>query len=138
MPKKYQNRKFITMPLATVIGTMISVLITIVGTVACTQLMNLSTVSEKGIVVLCPVIWFISSFVGCIVAARGIGKRVVLTIAISAVLYFAVLFSVSAIFLDGNYGAIGWGILSIALGAVLSIILNLRKNCRSKPKFKYR
>lgn len=138
MSKQIKRRHTASVPMAVVIGTLCSLLTTIIGMMIAAQLINTSAISEDTLAVICPGIWFLSSFVGSIVTTALASKQILLASSVSSVAYLGVLFVIAAMFLEGNYGKIGWGILSVILGMVPAVFIYLKKSSPSKSKFKLR
>ncbi len=135
---KIIKKRNTSMPIAVMGGVIVSLIVTVVGMMISTQLLNSSRITENMMSFICPVIWFLSSCFGGIAASIIESKNFLLTSTLSATVYFAVLFTLSAMFFEGNYNSIGWGILSVLLGIIPGLFLFLKKSKSAKVKFKLR
>lgn len=138
MSKFSVKNNLTSIPLAVVIGTLISLVVTILGMIFCTAMINGGNITENTMSIMCPIIWATASFAGAVSSALIAGRQYLITCGLPAVCYFIVLFAVSAMFLDGRYETIGWGILCTSVAALLAIFLFTRKGSVKKTKFKFR
>jgi len=138
MSKLSKINNHTSMPLAIIIGILASIIITIIGMLLCTALINGGSITEHTMSIMCPIIWFLASFAGAVLSSLIAGRQYLVACGVPAVCYFVILFAVSAMFLDGQYETIGWGILSDLLATILAIMLFLKKGSGKKTKFKFR
>lgn len=138
MSKLSKKNNHASMPLAIIIGILASITVTVVGMILCTALINGGSMTEQTMSIMCPIVWALASFAGAVLSALIAGRQYLVACGVPAMCYFVILFAVSAMFLDGRYETIGWGILSDLLAAILAILLFLKKGSGKKTKFKFR
>ncbi len=134
MSKQYQN----AIPLAIMIGAASALMVTAAASVICTQLINTTVITGNSMLLICPILWFAASMLGSFVTSIMLYRKYIIACAVTAVIYFGVLFTITILFFDGSYSQAGWGILSILLGVVPSILFNMKKTTSKKGKIKYR
>ncbi len=138
MSRPFKKINTTNIPLAIAIGLMTGLSVTGAGMVICTTFINKSVLSENSMTFICPIVWFLSAFTGSIASCTLAKSQFLLTCGITGLTYFGVLFLISIMFLDGAYGQVGWGILSVVLGMIPAVLLFVRKEKPAKAKYRFR
>lgn len=134
MSKLFMKNNQSSMPLAIIIGILVSIGITIIGTILCTALISGGNITESTMSIMCPFIWFLASFAGAVASALIANRQYLIACGVPIACYLVILFTVSAMFLDGRYETIGWGILFDLLAATVALLVFLRKGSGKKNK----
>ena len=108
------------------IGTALCIITTTVGVSVFAWLISNAYVSEKSAAYICTGVLIISALTGT-TAAVWKAKEVLWISLITALLYFAVLLSCTAIFFDGIYEGVGVTALCVAGSALCTVLLNAHR-----------
>lgn len=133
-----KEQKMNSMWVAIAYGSVIAILISLLGSIIGAILMNRELIGESAAFILPIIVWIASGFTGTMVAAKLARSRYLLVAGITALIYLFVLISVSILIFDGKFTALWQGIVSVLAGGGLSLILSSRKNTGKKHKVKYR
>lgn len=115
-----------SMPTGFAAGTLVSLLVTFVGAILCGYLINREVLPESGIGYSAMALILLSAVLGTSVAVSKIKRRRVYVCAISGLIYFGILLSMTALFFGGQYQGIGVTLLLVIGGSTLVALLGLR------------
>lgn len=121
-----------------VIGVATAIIITVLGCVINASMMNGGSVGENSVQIFSMIIWFVSTVAGTMISGKLSANNVLLTMALVAVIYFAILMSTKAIAFTQPYCAVGKGIGIIAAGVLPGFLYSAKGKVNKKPKFKYK
>lgn len=128
--------KAMSMPGGLAMGGLVSLAVTIVGSVLTANLI-LREVIEADSVGYCSVaILLLSSVLGARIAVKSIKHRRLYVCALSAAIYYAVLLSITALFFGGQYRGMGVTALVVMAGAGTVALMGTggKSNRKSKRK----
>lgn len=126
--------------LAVVAGGITAILITIIGAVIVTSVVNRGGMSVKAFKIAASIIWLISSFAGCLVSAMVTDKPAWIICGLCAISYIALLAAIQILCFDSGFSEILMP-LAIAAAGCLPVILWNRSNRagkRTKKHYRYR
>lgn len=134
MRTKYKHEKKTNAVTAIGIGTVVSVMITVVLAMIAGSLILRETVAENADQFLIPVIHAISTYVGCFVSSRMTDEKNPAAIFGTAATYYVLLVGITILMFDSAFTGVLTGLLSVLVGAVVSFLLGVRKVGRSGRK----
>ena len=113
------------------IGLLVTILISLMMTIALTSLIQKGKISENGNAFIF-IIRVTATIVGCLLGS-GLSKKSILPVigAISAG-YFIVLLSMGLLFLDGSLNKVWQGILSVIIGGAIACMVKLKPQSSGK------
>lgn len=121
-----------------VLGILLMVLLSLVGTIIGASIINGGKVTETAYKIIASAVWLVTSFLGCLLAGKLAGKQILLVCLACAVGYIAVLFAIQIMFLDSNFSEIWMAIILCAVGAIPAILLNIRNKTGNTRKKRFR
>lgn len=121
-----------------VIGVATAIIITVLGCVINASMMNGGSAGENSVHIFSMIIWFVSTVAGTMISGKLSANNVLLTMALVAVIYFAILMSTKAIAFTQPYCAVGKGIGIIAAGFLPGFLYSAKGKVNKKQKFKYK
>ena len=132
-----RNGKMSMKSSALILGTLLSLLATLVGSGILAKLLDAAFLGENSVGYGAMIVVILSSWIGALVSVRKQnGRRMLSSMAVGAA-YFLVMLGVNAIFFGGQYSGIGVTALLVFCGsflAVLSVPLEKRRGKTSKIK----
>lgn len=108
-------------------GTALSLGLTLGGSMLCSWLILGGRLSSQSIGYCSMVLIIMASILGPLCAAAMIKHRRLYVCALTAVLYYAVLLGINALFFGGQYRGMGVTALLVIAGCGLSILTGMRK-----------
>ncbi len=135
---KHITRGHTVLPVwAITIGTGICIAITILFSIASALLISNENLPQDATKVISVIAQILSAFLGCTVAIYLAGRMPAVVTAITCCVYFLILMCGNILFMNGEFGGVGEGILSILCGGALSVGLKLlgrKGNKIKKPR----
>ena len=123
---KHINRGHTVMPVwAISAGAGISIAVTILLTIGSALLISNESLPQNAMKTISVITQIVSSFLGCTVATILAGRMPAVVSAITSGVYFLILLCGNFLFMNGELGGVGGGILSIIGGGTLSVALKL-------------
>ena len=139
------NRKVtgtaMSMPAGLALGSLASLAITVLGAVFFANLILKERIPPDGIGYCSLVILLVSSATGAAVAAGRIKHRRLYVCGLSALLYYGILLSMTALFFGGRYRGMGVTALVVLAGAGAVALVGTqqgRGHFKNRVKFKHR
>lgn len=111
-----------TMPAGLALGVAVSIGITILSSALIAKLVESERMQQTQIGYGVMVVLMASSFLGALLAAEKIKRLRLAVCALSGVLYFGCLMSITALFFGGRYEAVGVTGLLVMGGAMLAVL----------------
>lgn len=134
------NRKVtgtaLSIPAGLAVAAAVSLLVTFAGAAASGYLISKEILQESSIGYCAMVLILMSSAAGAAVAVGKIKKRRVFVCAVSGLIYFGVLLSMTALFFGGQYQGIHVTGLLVLAGCTLVALLGLKHE--KAPKYRRR
>lgn len=124
----------ISMPKGLAIGMAISVGITLLGSAVIAKLIDGEYAKEGWMGYGVMIVLMIGSFLGAVVAAGKIKRQRLCVCALSGLLHFAMLMSITALFFGGQYEAVGVTAVLVMGGALLAALVGGRPGRGGKRK----
>lgn len=119
---------------ALVVGTAVSLVVTLIGAVICAGLISAEVIQAGSTGYCAMAILLISAMAGATAAGRkGKQKRLYSGLLAGAV-YFAMLLAMNALLFDGQYGGVGVTALIVLSGSVLPAMIGLSGGNGVKPR----
>ncbi len=118
----------VSIPVGIVIGAAVSVAVMLLGALLAACLVMSETLSMDGIGSAASGISAIAAALGCWIASAMTKKQKLLVCGLTAIAFFLVMLSTTAVFFNGVYNGIGLTALMILLGVGASLLPGLRKN----------
>ena len=115
-----------SMPAGLAFGAGISSLITLVGSLIAAHLVSSGTIAQNHIGYCSMVILLLASFLGARGAVKQIKHRTLFVSALSALIYYGLLLSCTAMFFGGIYQGMGATALMVLCGAALAILTGMK------------
>lgn len=134
--RKILNRK--NTPMSIIVGCVLSVGVSLVGTLGIALLLENDVLQETGIKNAVMLLSALSVFVGSLIATRMAGKRVLPIALGTGAAYMTVMLCCTALFFEGQYSNIWARLLVIAAGTGCALIVKLKKKPSVTPHKKYR
>lgn len=135
------NRKVtgtaVSMPMGLLIGTAVSLGLTLTGAAVLAKLIETEAVAEIGIGYGTMLILLLASMTGSLMAYAKIKRQRMLVCALNGLIYFLVLLSMTAIFFGGQYAGIPVTALVILAGSVSAGFMGLHER-KKKNLISYR
>ncbi|MBQ8768635.1 MAG: TIGR04086 family membrane protein [Oscillospiraceae bacterium] len=125
----------ISIPAGVIIGVIAAVAVMLIGALVMSYLIVKETVGMSSAGIGAMVIVAISSALGVWLASALTKQKKLLVCGLTALIYYLVLLSITAVFFDGVYDAVGLTALMVILGAGGILLCGLRKKS-SKSKIK--
>lgn len=129
-----RNGKVKTMPIGLALGALTGMGITLASAVGAAKMIDAGTAGENTIGYFAMGILLISSFAGTIVAVNSIRHRKLMVCGLSALIYYAILLSMTALFFGGQYQGMGVTALVVACGSVVAALISLRQGRGASAK----
>lgn len=123
-----QSGKAMSIPAGILLGTAISMVISILGSMLTAWLLTKETIRENGVGYAAMVILVIASLAGCLTAVGKIKHQRLMVCGLSGISYFAALIAVTALFFGGQYSGVGATALLIFGSCAVVAILGLKEN----------
>ncbi len=115
-----------TMPGGLAVGGILSLSITLVGSMITAWLIGTGRISETAMGYCAMGILLLSSFAGAMTAARKIKHRLLYVCGLSGLLYYGLLLCVTALFFGGQYEGMGVTGLVVLAGTGCAALLMVR------------
>ena len=115
-----------SMPVGFTMGTLASLIVTFAGAALSGYLISREVLEESSIGYCAMVLILLSAVLGAAIAVGRIKRRRVFVCAISGVIYFGILLSMTALFFGGQYQGTGVTALLVLGGCTLVALLGLR------------
>lgn len=132
---KKVNRGNTVVPMwAIAIGSGMSIAITILASIISAFAISNEVLPQERIGAISALTQIISAFIGCLVATILSGKSPAIVSAITCGVYAIFLVCVNILFVDGQMGRVGTGVLYILLGGALAVAIKLFGKGRTKIK----
>ena len=133
---QYQKHtgRALSIPGGLMYGGIVSLVITLIGATIVAKLLDGEILEESEIGYAAMVILMLASCAGTMTAQAKIKRQYLLVSGLSAGLYSAVLFSITALFFGGQYEAVGVTLLLILGGSVLALLLRMGPDRGGKHK----
>ncbi len=125
--KRKMSGAGVSVPVGIVIGIAVSVAAALLGALLIAYLVLCETMPMDGAGLGAHCAVLVSSALGCLIASALTKKQRILVSALTALGFFLVLLSVTAICFDGVFAGVGLSALMILLGAGGSLLPGLRK-----------
>lgn len=130
---KHINRGHTIMPVwAITVGAGICILSTILLSIVSALLISNENLPQEATKTISVITQILSAFLGCTVAMYLAGRMPAVVSAITCGVYFLILMCGNILFMNGEFGGVGEGILSIICGGVLSVGLKLLGRKKNK------
>ena len=137
MRNRKQTGRAVTMPVGLAWGTAVSILGTLLGAMVTAKLIDTGMIQQNRIGYAVLVTLFTSAFAGTTVSVRKIKRQIVITCALSGLMYFLILLSATALFFGGRYEAVGVTALLVFGGSFLAALIMARpKNTDRRRKIR--
>lgn len=120
------------------IGIVCSLLVSFIGVIIITFLINKESFGLNTGGGMSAVIWFGSSFAGAAIACKFTNRQYFIVSAVTALGYLLILAGMQIMFFDSQFYQIWKGILAALAGILPCILLFGRTSGRKKGKIKYR
>jgi len=121
-----------SMPVGLAIGGAVSLGITLLGAAVLAKLVDQETLAWENVGYGVMVILLLASFFGAMSAWGRIRRQRLLVCAVSGVIYFGSLLSITALFFGGQYEAVGVTAALVLAGSIAAWLLGLRDGGRKK------
>ena len=132
--KKF-NRGHTVVPMwAISIGSGMCIAITILASIISAFAISKEVLPQERLGAISALTQIVSAFIGCLVAAVLSGKSPAIVSAITCGVYAIFLICVNILFVEGQMGRVGAGVLYILLGGALAVAIKLFGKGRSKIK----
>ena len=116
-----------SMPAGVLMGTLISIAVSLLGSLLTAYLLSKETLRETGIGYAAMATLIAASLSGCIIAVGRIKHRRMLVCMLCAVSYFGTLLAMTALFFGGQYSGVGVTALLIFGSCSVVALLGLKK-----------
>jgi putative membrane protein (TIGR04086 family) len=110
------------MPAGLAVGAAASTATTVLLTALMAKLMESETLQENAMGYGIMIVLVLSSFLGAVLSYGRIKRQRLIVCVLSAILYFMILISITALFFGGQYSGVGVTALMIICGAGLAIL----------------
>ncbi len=120
------------------IGISFSILISFIGAIITTFLINKGSLGENASGGMSVVIWFASSFVGVAIACKIANRQYFVVSTVTVLGYLLILIGIQIMFFGSQFYQIWKGILTAAAGILPCILMFGKTSGRKKGKIKYR
>lgn len=124
--------------LSAIVGIVVALAITVVGTVLSAFMMNSGSLSENSAAFVSAILWFVSTVAATLISGKMAQSNIVPTMMSVATVYFLLLMGMKAVLFSMPFSAIGKGIGIIAAGLLPGLLVAIRGKKDKKPKFKYK
>ena len=132
---KHINRGHTVMPVwAITVGAGICIAVTILLTIGSALLISNESLPQNAMKTISAITQILSTFLGCTAAMYLAGRMPAVVSAITCGVYFLILICGNILFMNGEFGGVGEGILSILCGGALSVGLKLLRRKGNKIK----
>jgi putative membrane protein (TIGR04086 family) len=137
--KRGMNGRARSLPMGLAVGCGISVGLTVVLAAIVAKLIDTQTLQETAIGYAAMGILLVSSFLGSVAAGNGIKRRKRMVCCMSALCYYVVLLSLTALFFGGEYQGMVATALVVLCGGILALMVTNRKGREGarKPAHKH-
>lgn len=122
-----RNGKAKTMPAGLALGALAGLLITLVLAVAAAKLVDIGTAKEEAIGYFAMGILLLSSFTGAMISVSSIKRQKLLVCGLSALIYYGILLSMTALFFGGQYQGMGVTALLVLCGGAVAALTVMRQ-----------
>lgn len=108
-------------------GAGVSVLVTMLGTALLAKLLDAETIQWEAVGYGILIMVMLASMLGCITAMKKIKRKQGIVCLLSALTYWGILLSITALFFGGQYEAVGVTLLLIVGGSGCAFLLCARQ-----------
>ena len=126
MSSKYKTKNKQSFATVLCIGTLTSLLLSVVLSMIVATLVLNERIGEDAIGLLSRIIMMISSALGCIIAIRLNAEKLAIVSGITGIIYLLILIGTGILFFDGGFHNIWTSIISVTVGCVLSCAICIR------------
>ena len=126
MSSKYKTKNKQSFATVLCIGTLTSLLLSVVLSMIVATLVLNERIGEDAIGLLSRIIMMISSELGCIIAIRLNAEKLAIVSGITGIIYLLILIGTGILFFDGGFHNIWTSIISVTVGCVLSCAICIR------------
>ena len=135
MAKRKMSGKGISIPIGVVIGALTALAVAMIGALLLAFLVMKETISIDGTGFGAMIVVGLASAAGAWLAAAVTKSNKLLVCGLTAIAFFAILLSMTAVFFDGVFHGVGLTALMILLGAGVNVLpLQRKKSGKSKIK----
>ena len=127
-----------TIPAGLAIGCTVGMVLTLILSAVAAKLMDLEKIKETAVGYTALCILLVSSFACGLVASNAIKRRKLMVCGISALCYYLLLLSVTALFFGGQYQGMGMTALIVLCGGALSAMVSTRQGRAGHKMRKYK
>ena len=133
--KRKMSGRGMSIPVGIAIGVVVSVAVMLIGALALAYLVIRETVPIDGIGFGASVILVLATALGCWIATVLAKQRKLLVCGLTALVFYLVLLSVTAVFFDGVFSGMGMTALMTLIGAGGALLPGMpKKSGKSKIK----
>ena len=111
-----------SVPVGLTMGALTGLGITLILSVAAAKMVDTGTVKETGIGYIAMGILMVSSFAAALTSVNSIKHRKMMVCGLSALIYYGILLSLTALFFGGQYQGMGVTGLVVLCGAALALM----------------
>lgn len=126
----WQSGKTMSMTKGLASGALISICITITGAAVLSKMLEQGLMMWENIGYIIAITILLSAFAGSTFSITRINRRKLLVCAESALIYIAILLTMTALFFGGQYEAVGVSIALICSGSISALLLLVGKKGR--------
>lgn len=116
-----------SMPVGLTLGAAVALALTLTLSLIGAKLIDMGKIKEQQIGYLAMGILMLSAFLGALVACGAIRRRKGMVCALSALIYYCLLLSITALFFGGQYQGMGVTALVVLCGDALALLLTTRQ-----------
>ena len=127
-----------SLPVGIAYGVVAAVVLSLLGTILGAYLMDREMVGASASSVLSMSIRIVSVLASTVITIKLTDHQLLLTAAVTAIVYFFVLIGIAILFFDSPFEAIWQGGIGILAGGALALVICSRKNKEKKHKVHYK
>lgn len=132
----YGNKEA-SVTVALLLGSIVSLIVTIIGAVILSKLMDAEMIQESSVGYAVPLILIAASYLGCRIGAGKYKRKGMMISMVVAGIYLTVLMSINALFFEAQFNGVGVTLLVILCGFGLAALPKKEKR-RSKLSRNYK
>ena len=134
MSSKYKTKSKQSFATVVSIGTLTSLLLSVVLSMIIATLVLNERIGEDAIGLLSRIVMMISTALGCIIAIRLNAEKLAIVSGITGIIYFLILIGTGILFFDGGFHNIWTSVISVAVGCVVSCAICIRGKGREMKR----
>lgn len=120
------------------IGLLAAVILTILGAILGTTLINGGKIQETAYPVISAIILCISSFFGTLITTKKASQQLLIAAGTTVLGYLLLLAGIQILFFEGEFHSLWRGILLSVVGTIPTILISMKPHGHKKGKVKYR